>query len=264
MTAETVKDEPHFFDYAAEVGLTKHFGGLDATDEIIELCGIGEGSYVIDVGCGAGTTACYMARRHGCSVVGVDIVEMMVERSRERARKEGVADLTEFRVADAQDLPFEDGIFDAVITESVTVFPKDKQRAVREYARVTGPGGYIGLNESTWLKTPPPPELISWASQDTGATVEPLTRDDWVGLLEGAGLTHVFSRVSGLDMKGETRGLVRRYGYLGMLNSVVRGIFLYMRSPEYRGFVKRVKEEGVVPENLDEYFGYGIYIGKKY
>jgi len=45
-----------FFDFAAEVGLTKHVGGLETTETIIELCHIGEGKYILDVGCGVGVT----------------------------------------------------------------------------------------------------------------------------------------------------------------------------------------------------------------
>ena len=172
-----MENEQTFFDFAAEVGLTKHLGGLEATEELIELCHIGEGKYVLDVGCGAGVTPCFIAKRYGCRVVGVDISERMVERSRERAQREAVADRVEFRVADAQDLPFDDNLFDAVTTESVTAFPEDKQRAVNEYVRVTKPGGYVGLNESTWLKVPPPPEVVAWAYQDLGANVKAMTSE---------------------------------------------------------------------------------------
>ncbi len=168
-----------FFDFAAEVGITKHIGSLEATEALVELCHISKGKNVLDVGCGVGVTPCFIAKRYGCRVVGVDILEGMVERSKERAKREGVMDRVEFRIADAQDLPFEDDLFDAVITESVTAFPKDKQKAVNEYARVTKPGGYVGLNESTWLKVPPPPELIAWACQDLGANVSPLISAEW-------------------------------------------------------------------------------------
>jgi arsenite methyltransferase len=93
------------------------------------------------VGCGVGVTPCYLAKKYNCRVVGVDIHPGMIERSKERAQREGVAEQVEFRVADAQELPFEDEIFDDIITESVTAFPEDKPKAVREYARVTKPGG---------------------------------------------------------------------------------------------------------------------------
>ena len=264
-----MENKQTFFDFAAEVGLTKHPGGVGATEELIELCHIGEGKYVLDVGCGAGVTPCFIAKRYGCRVVGVDISEGMVERSRERAKREGLADAdnehpgVEFRVADAQDLPFEDDLFDAVITESVTAFPEDKQRAVNEYVRVTKPGGYVGLNESIWLKVPPPPEVVAWASQDVGANVEPLTSDGWVGLLEGAGLREIVVRTYAVNVRNEAKQIFRRYGCVGMLGIWGRMLSLYARSPAYRRFVKEVREGGVTPENLDEYYGYGVYVGRK-
>jgi SAM-dependent methyltransferase len=252
-----------FFDFAAEAGLTKHFGGLEGTEELADLCHIGQESYVLDVGCGVGMTPCFLAKRYDCRVVGVDIRARMVERSEERARREGVADRAEFRVADAQDLPFEDGLFDAVITESVTSFPEDQQRAVDEYVRVTRSGGYVGLAESTWLKVPPPPELVAWASQDVGACVQPLTGDEWLRLLKNAGLQDIAVRIHPVDPKKEAGLLLRRYGYGGMITSALRGLAMYLRNPAYRAFVKSVRQGGVVPKNLDEYFGYGMYVGGK-
>ena len=252
-----------FFDFAAKVGLTKHLGGVRATKDLVELCHIGRGQTILDVGCGAGVTPCYLARSHGCRVVGVDRLEGMIDRSRERARKQRLADRLEFRVADAQQLPFEDNLFDAVITESVTAFPQDKQKAVKEYARVTKPGGYVGLNESTWLKVPPPPEVVAWASQDLGANVNPLTPDEWRALLEGAGLTEIVVRIQAIDTQNEARGIVGRYGFAGMLGILWRMLRLYVRNPAYRRFVKEVGKEGITPKDLDQYFGYGIYVGRK-
>jgi len=42
-----------------------------------------------------------------------------------------------------------------------------------------------------------------------------------------------------------------------------RMLLLYARSPAYRRFVKGVREGGVIPENLEEYFGYGLFVGRK-
>ena len=258
-----MENEQTFFDFAAYVGLTKHLGNVTATDELLELCHVREGKYVLDVGCGAGVTPCYIARRHGCRVVGVDINEGMIERSRERANRENVTDKVTFRVADAQELPFDDDLFDVVITESVTAFPEDKQKAVNEYVRVTKPGGYVGLNESIWRKVPPPPEVVAWVSQDLGTNVEPLTSDAWAGLLEGAGLREITVRTYEINTQDEARGILRRYGWGGMLRVLWRMLLLYARSPAYRRFVKGVREGGVTPENLEEYFGYGLFVGQK-
>jgi ubiquinone/menaquinone biosynthesis C-methylase UbiE len=145
-------------------------------------------------------------------------------------------------------------LFDAVITESVTAFPEDKKGAVKEYARVMKPGGYVGLNESTWLKSPPPPEMVAWASQDVGANVNPLTE---------AGLTEIVVRIQEIATQNEARGILQRYGCGGMRGVWWRMVRLYLRNPAYRRFVKGVREQGVKPKNLEEYFGYGLYVGRK-
>jgi SAM-dependent methyltransferase len=258
-----MENRPTFFDFAAEVGLTKHFGGLNGTEKLVELCHIRDGSTVLDVGCGVGVTACFLAKRYNARVTGVDIRTKMVERSDERSRRVKVADRVEFWVADAQDLPFEDGQFDIVITESVTSFPEDQQRAVNEYARVVRSGGYIGLAEATWLKVPPPPELIAWVSQDVGACVQPQTADEWACLLENAGLYDITRQIYPVDAKQEAKLLLRRYRYGGMIGIILRTLRLYFRNPAYRDFVKSVNQGGIVPDNISEYFGYGMYVGRK-
>jgi hypothetical protein len=134
---------------------------------------------------------------------------------------------------------------------------------VGEYARVTKPGGYVGLNESVWLKVPPPPEVVAWVSQDEGANVQPLTADDWVQLLEGAGLRDIVARTLEVDTREEERAILRRYGLGQVLRITGRMMSLYARSPAYRSFVKRVRESGLIPANLHEYFGYGLFVGRK-
>ena len=80
-----------YFDVQAYVGTTKHMGGLDTTKELIEMCRIGANSYVLDVGCGVGATACYLAKKLGCHVVGVDNHPGMIARSKDRAREVAVS-----------------------------------------------------------------------------------------------------------------------------------------------------------------------------
>jgi ubiquinone/menaquinone biosynthesis C-methylase UbiE len=255
--------DQQFFDFAAQANITKHLGGLEATDELIQLCHITRNTHILDVGCGVGQTPCYITKTIGAHVTGIDINPKMVERSCERAEREGVTHLIEFRVADAQDLPFDDNIFDAVITESVTAFPPDKQKAVTEYTRVSKPGGYVGLNESTWLKTPPPTEVQDWIKQEVGASVKPLTGEEWVGLLENAGLKIITSITRKIEAREETGGLIQRYSYSGMMRSLLNIGKMYLTNTDYRNFLKRVRKRGITPSNLTEYFGYGIYVGRK-
>ncbi|NTW08574.1 MAG: class I SAM-dependent methyltransferase [Anaerolineaceae bacterium] len=258
-----MKEKPTFFEFAAEVGLTKHIGGMGATEELATLCGIGPQRYILDVGCGVGITPCFLAKRYGCRVMGVDIMPGMVERSKERVQREGLSHRVEIRQADAQELPFKDETFDTVITESVTVFPPDKQKAVSEYTRVMKPGGMVALNESVWIQYLPPEEIACWAAQELGANIVPLTPESWKELLEKAGLQEIMSNIRRIDLRDESRGLVNRYGCSGTVGIVARMIRLYAVNPAYREFIKQVHRKGVTPAHLEDYFGYGIFTGKK-
>ena len=148
------KEARSYFEFLANLGMTKHFGSMEATRKLVALCRIGSGQYVLDVGCGVGATPCYLAKAADCQVVAVDLLEKMIEQSRERAKVEGVQDRLEFTAADARNLPFEDNLFDAVIMESLNVFFENKRKAMSEYVRVTRPGGYVGFTEMTWLGSP--------------------------------------------------------------------------------------------------------------
>lgn len=248
------------FDLQAEMGLTKQLGGLKATEELVELCHIDQDKYVLDVGCGVGVTPCYLAKRYGCRVMGVDIRERMIDRSNERAKREEVEDRVEFRVADAQDLPFGDDLFDAVICESVLAIVPDKQKAANEFVRVTKPGGYVGLNESTWINTPPPAELVAWVGQDLSGNAQLLSADGWRELLEGAGLSDIVARAYELDIRGETANVIKRYGLGQMLRVWARSLTMSIRNPAYRAMIGAA---GSAPRNVTEYYGYGVYVGRK-
>ena len=96
-----------------------------------------------------------------------------------------------------------------------------------------------------------------------GANVKPLTSDGWVGLLKGAELREIAVRTYETRVRKEAKEIVRRYGYGGMLRIFYRILSLYTRSPAYRRFVKEVREDGITPDNIEEYLGYGIYVGRK-
>jgi hypothetical protein len=119
------------------------------------------------------------------------------------------------------------------------------------------------LNESTWLKVPPPPDVVAWASQDVGANVQPLTAEEWVELMEKAGLREISATTREIHVRDEAKLVFQRYGFLGMLRVWRRMFALYLRNPAYRRFLKGLRKADVTPENLAGYFGYGLFIGRK-
>lgn len=100
------------------------------------------GQRVLDVACGNGSAALAAARRC-CEVTGIDYVPELIERAEMRANGEGLA--ATFRVEDAQDLPFPDDHFDAVLSVFGVQFAPDQEQAANELLRVCRPGGTIGL-----------------------------------------------------------------------------------------------------------------------
>lgn len=97
---------------------------------------------VLDVAAGNGNATLAFARRFG-AVTSTDYVEHLLAQGRARAAAEG-HDVT-FEVADAENLPYADGSFDAVVSTFGVMFAPNQQQAARELLRVCRPGGRIGM-----------------------------------------------------------------------------------------------------------------------
>lgn len=258
---EKEEGESYYFDLQASWGLTKHMGGIDATRELVEACRINKDSYVLDVGCGVGITACYLAEEYGCRVVGIDLSDAMIKRSKQRAKRKKVEDRVEFRTGDAKSLPFKDSIFDAVICESVVAFSKDKQKVIDEYARVTKPGGYVGLNEVTWIKTPPK-ELAEYLSRALG-NAEFLTPGGWKELLEKAELTGTQARIYKTSVLRQWISEVRQMDPRDYFGAWSKFVSLCVKNPAARKWIRKIIIPPLSIFRIFKYFGYGIYIGRK-
>ena len=246
-----------YLDMQAYVGITKHIGGRAATDELLSLCHIAQAREVLNVGCGIGISCAYIAKKHGCHVVGVDISEKMIEWSHKRAHEERVEDKVEFRVADVLDLPFEDDRFEAVLVESVIAFVDDKARAVRECVRVTRPGGYVGLNES-FFTVAPTHEVGEIVRRELGADI-PLVQT-WQTLWDASGLHDRVVNLYRVDARHEIRDRLQWIGARWTLAAFGRLFRLYLTQPVARQSLKA--QFGSSAGSLNT-MGYGIFVGRK-
>lgn len=124
-------------DYAV-VGSTLQIVG----ELLAEAVDIRAGENVLDVAAGNGNATLAAARRFA-SVTSTDYVPELLEKARARAVAEG-ADV-EFRVADAEALPFDNNMFDAAVSTFGVMFTPDHSKTAREMLRVVRSGGRIGL-----------------------------------------------------------------------------------------------------------------------
>jgi ubiquinone/menaquinone biosynthesis C-methylase UbiE len=250
-----------YFDLQADFGITKHMGGRRATRELAKLCHVHQDSYVLEVGCGIGSTSCLLASEYGCQVLAVDLSERMVAHAAERVKKRGIHTCVECKVADAQQLPFEEAQFDAVIDESVTAFVVDKKNAISEYIRVSKQGGYIGLNEVAWIKTPPP-DLAQYITLIM-AGADFLTSEGWTALLESSGLKELQVSTHKFDARRQWLDEMQQLNWKESFRAWFRFITQSVTNPAYRKFTQEVLR---VPRNIFkfmDYISYGLYVGRK-
>ncbi len=124
-------------DYAV-VGATLQIVG----EQLAEAMDLRAGQTVLDVAAGNGNATLAAARRW-CEVTSTDYVERLLQRGRRRAEAEGLQ--VKFQVADAENLPFADASFDAVVSTFGGMFSPDQDRTSAEMIRVCRSGGRIGL-----------------------------------------------------------------------------------------------------------------------
>jgi SAM-dependent methyltransferase len=118
-----------------------HTRGLAATAELAKLAGITADMSVLDVGSGVGGPARFLAATYGCRVTGVDLSEPFVDAARYLTERTGQTGQVSFKTANALDLPFDDGRFDAVFLQHVAMNIADRARLYREIRRVLKSGG---------------------------------------------------------------------------------------------------------------------------
>lgn len=144
-----------------------HVRGREATVELARRAALKPGSHVLDVGCGLGGSARYLAAEHQCQVTGIDLTQEYVDVANALAGMVGLSDKVACRQASALEMPFDDGTFDVVWTEHVQMNIADKHAFYREIGRVTRPKGMLLFHDIFEGKGGPLHYPVPWAEESS-------------------------------------------------------------------------------------------------
>jgi cyclopropane fatty-acyl-phospholipid synthase-like methyltransferase len=169
-TNEEIKNYYDFskLDYqiynAASSNISMHFGIWDENIKshkeallnenkvLAELAKINRDDYVLDVGCGYGTTAIWLAKNIGCKVIGITISEKQVAEAKNTAKKYGVEHLTDFRVMNFHKIEFPENTFDAVISIESICHSSNQPVVLKEIYHVLKPAGTLAIVDGYFAK----------------------------------------------------------------------------------------------------------------
>ncbi len=110
--------------------------------QVVDACRVGRGQRVLDVAAGTGNAA-IPAARTGAAVVASDLTPELLDEGKRLAEAEGVH--VSWEAGDVEDLPYEDGTYDVVLSCVGAMFAPNHSRTADEVLRVVRPGGTIGL-----------------------------------------------------------------------------------------------------------------------
>jgi SAM-dependent methyltransferase len=162
-----------------------HIGGRPATQYAVAKMPLDAAHHVLDVGCGLGGAARYVAQEIGCAVSGIDLTPDYVDVANALTARVGLGDRMRFATASALDMPFADGAFDAAFTFHVAMNIAHRDGLYREIARVLKPGAAFCVYDV--MRTGPGEVVYPTPWAETGATSHLASAEETESYLRAAG-----------------------------------------------------------------------------
>ncbi|MFX1484334.1 MAG: class I SAM-dependent methyltransferase [Promethearchaeota archaeon] len=195
-----------------------HPGGLALSKLMADQMSINQNSIVLDIACGDGKTATYLARSLGCRISGIDAGQDMIDSAKQIAADLRVSDKTDFEVALAGKIPHDDDSFTAAISECSLCTFYNKDQAIKEIARILKPAGIFGLSDVTVKSHEALDEELRGLLGRVACVAEALNSEDYIKLFEEEGFTLLTSSDhSGLleDLARKAKGRARFFREVG-------------------------------------------------
>jgi SAM-dependent methyltransferase len=172
-----------------------HARGFPATVELADRLPIKANQHIVDIGCGLGGPARYMAKRFRCKVSGVDITQPFVDAANKLTALLRMEDQVTIQHGDGQHLPYGDSLFDGAYTQHVTMNVADRRRFFAEAFRVLKTGTFFALTEHALGPTGNPHYPLPWSADGSGAYL--VTPSETRATLEEAGFENIVMEDTG-------------------------------------------------------------------
>lgn len=166
-----------------------HARGFPATKDLADALPIKHEDRIVDIGCGIGGPARYLAQRFQCHVDGIDITEPFVDAANKLTGLVGLEDYVTIQHGDGQNLPYADRSFDGGYTQHVTMNIPDRGKFFREAFRVLKPGAFFALSEHGLGEVGEPHHPLPWSEDGSGAYL--MRPSETVAILESEGFTGI-------------------------------------------------------------------------
>lgn len=187
-----------------------HARGLPATVELADRLPIKAGEHILDIGCGLGGPARYMANRFQCKVSGLDITEPFVEAANKLTALLRMESTVRIELGDGQRLPYPDSHFDGAYTQHVTMNVADRPRFFAEAYRVLKPGAFFALTEHGLGPKGNPYHPVPWSADGSGAYL--VTPADTRAVLEKTGFEGIVVEDTGAKYAAGYRIAIEKAG----------------------------------------------------
>jgi len=187
MKTYTPKDiiKLNYTDFIALIRETNRCpGGKNTIRKVIKNTFINSRSRVLDVGSNTGFNTFEIARLSSSNVTGIDVSESCVKESIRQLHQDTVLmqQRIDFVLGSAFNIPFTDDEFDLVFTGGATSFMNDKEKAIKEYFRVTKDWGFVCMTPLVYIQEPPK-KILDAVGAAIGVKIDKMIAEDWISLV---------------------------------------------------------------------------------